>query len=246
MIAYLAGAGAVVAGLALRRPLAWVAGLSPVPPVPPVPGSDEPSARGAVRGIARIFAGLCALPLLVGGTGGDMLLGAVLAGVAAARRVPAVGLAFVGAAGAAATRVGSTAMDDVSGAHGVLGPALSSPEITVAVAAACAAAACFLAVVVLLPPRVGTGLFGGGPEAVADSILPPLALAVGVAVALGPPIGPGVAAGAGLARAGVGLSAWVVGALLRRLVPSAWPVRFVGYAAALLGLAGVVTAVAGR
>lgn len=181
----------------------------------------------------RAAAAFAALALAVGGLSGDVLVIGALGAAALGRRRPAAALTFVVLGAVAALRVGSSATDDVAGAHAVLGPALTSPVPGVAIAAGLAAVAAIITAAALVPqlPR-GAGVTVLTPGAAADAVLPGIAGLLAVIVVAGPPVVAGEPASWAMLRivalaGGLGLAA-----LARRFGRSLPPDRLLSVAAA--------------
>lgn len=212
MTPFVVSAGAALAAGVLATPAGRLARLAPRPPLA---GTRE---RRAAE-LLRAFAALAALSLTMGGTDGDLLAAGALAAAALGGRSPATGLTLILVAAVPALRVGSSAVDDVAGAHAVLGPAALSPSTFVAVAAALAAVAGLTAAVVLVPqpPRAGWGTALRLPGAFADALLPLVAILFAVVAAAGPPVAEGRSAGGTAARLAGVVTGVVVAALARRV-----------------------------
>lgn len=236
MTPYLASTAVILLSGGFAIPAARLAGLASRAAL-----SATPARQGAdaLRGLAAFGA----LPLLVGGTGGDVLVAGVLVGAALGRRAPAASLALVLVASAGALRVGSTAVDDVTGAHQVLGTAIMSPATAVALAAACAALACLAAAAVLVPTprRPGRSRDAVTPGALADAVAPIAAILLGVVVVVGPPLVDGEPATWSAARVGSVVAALGVAAVVRRIAERVKP-GSLEPAAAVFGVAAVVLA----
>ena len=221
-------------------------------PAARIAGLESRAALGATaarRGadVLRALAAFAALPLLVGATGGDLLVAGVLLGAALGRRAPAVSLALVLVASAGALRVGSTAMDDITGAHRVLGSAITSPAAAVALASACAALACLAAAAALVPAprRAGRVRDAVTPGALTDAVAPIAVILLGVVVAVGPPLVDGEGSTWSAARGGGVVMALVGAAAVRRIAERVRPGSLES-AAAVLGAAAVVLALVAR
>lgn len=238
MSAYLASAVATLGAVPLGHALALLAGRRR--------SALAPREASAVVPALRLVAVLASLPILFGGTSGDVLLAAALLAAAGASARPECSVAVLLVALAGTLRVGSGAVADLDGAHLVLGPALSSPSTAVAAAAVLSLAAATAVVAATLPgrPRSSVPAVMATPAGLREALLPVAAALVAVTVTLGSPFGDGVDAAwsGGRLAALVGLLA--VAALVRRATRRVAD-RVLGRVAALLGLAAAVVAVLG-
>ncbi|HVM39248.1 MAG TPA: hypothetical protein VM618_00570, partial [Acidimicrobiia bacterium] len=156
----------------------------------PLPARAEAEAR--LRPEWRLVALVAGLAVAVG-LPGDLLVAAVLIALGVSERPWPIAGAVVAVAGAGALRVGSSSIEHVAGGHVVLGPAILSPSVAVAVGASLALAAAVVAVPALLPGRARGGWTGPyrSARSLGDAVAPVAVVLLGVAVALGPPVAEG-------------------------------------------------------
>lgn len=240
MLPFVVGAVVVLAAALLSPVVARLAGLGA--------GPFRAGSRG-IRGAdaLRVFAGATALVLLVGGTGGDVLVAGALAAAAVGRRAPAASLALIFVSAVPALRAGSSAVDDVAGAHSVLGPAALSPSVGVASAAVLAASAALVTAVVLVPQstRGGPRTALRSPGAIADALAAPLALLLGVVAAAGTPVISGESAVWLGGRLAILAAALIVAAVARRLTRRMRP-GYIAAATTVAAAASVAVALGSR
>lgn len=241
MIPIAASAGLVILAPVIVPPLAHVARLEPR-------ASLGGTGRRLAADLLRTFAALAAIPLLVGGTNGDLLVAGCLAAAALGRRSPAAGLTLVLVATVAALRAGSSAVGDVAGTHAVLGPAVLSPSIGVAAAAGFAFLAAVAAAASAIPPplRGEAGRHLGAalriPAVAGDAVVVVAALSLGCLAVAGPVFADGVSPGWTLARLVVLVASLGVATLVLRLRTALGPRVTLAHAAA--GLAAIALALA--
>lgn len=170
-----------------------LAGLAGMKPRAVLTGTAGRRAADALR----VFAALTALSLSLGGADGDVIVAGALTAAALGRRFPAAGLSVILVAAVPALRAGSSAVEDVAGVQDVLGPAVLSPSLGVALAASLAVLSSLVTASVLIPPRPRGGPVAvvRFPGAVADALVPAAVVLLGVMAATGPPM----AAGASMA-----------------------------------------------